>query len=440
MDAIPETVQAVLRTLEAAGHEAWCVGGCVRDLLLKKTPDDWDVTTSALPEQTLPLFGADAVPTGLRHGTVTVRTAGGPVEVTTYRCDGAYLDHRRPETVTFTRSLAEDLSRRDFTVNAMAMDLRGNLRDPFGGRRDLQSGILRCVGEPDRRFTEDALRILRGLRFAAVLNFWIEPDTAAALHRCRDLLRSIAAERIRVELVKLLCGAGAAEVLREYPDVIGVFWPELLPLVGLDQQNRHHCYDVWEHTLHSLEAVSADPVLRLTMLLHDVGKPACFTVDQGGTGHFYKHSALSRKMADEMLGRLKFDTETRRTVVRLVEWHDHDIPRTDKGMRRALMALGREDLRRLIAVKRADNLAQAPEFRDTPKEIDKAERIFKDLLVREECFSLRQLAVNGKDLTALGLSGPEVGRTLQALLERVVDGDLPNDRETLLNWIRIKRG
>ena len=235
----------MLEALEAAGCEAWCVGGCVRDLRLGRTPGDWDVTTNALPEQTLALFGDRATPTGLQHGTVTVRTPERAVEITTFRRDGDYRDHRRPEQVTFTTSLQEDLSRRDFTVNAMAMDLRGTFRDPFGGTADLEAGILRCVGEPDRRFREDALRMMRGLRFAADLAFSIEPRTAEGIHRCAALLAQIAPERIQVELTKLLTGRGAAEVLRAYPDVLGVFWPEILPMVGLDQRNRHHCYDVW---------------------------------------------------------------------------------------------------------------------------------------------------------------------------------------------------
>jgi len=272
---------------------------------------------------------------------VTVRAEHRSVEVTTYRVDGAYHDHRRPDTVVFTPSLEEDLRRRDFTVNAMALDLWGNLRDPFGGQADLKAGILRCVGEPDRRLEEDALRIMRGLRFAAVLGFRMERTTAESIHTHRELLGDIAAERIQVELFKLLCGKDAAAVLREYPDVLGVFWPELLPMVGFDQRNRHHCYDVWEHTLHAVEAVRPEPVLRCAMLLHDVGKPRCFIVDEAGNGHFYGHPEISRELADDMLRRLKCSTEFRETVVRLVAWHDRNIPRTDKGIRRALRALGR---------------------------------------------------------------------------------------------------
>ena len=433
---IPENVQAVLSTLEAAGHEAWCVGGCVRDALSGRAPGDWDVTTSALPEETLAIFGSRAEPTGLKHGTVTVKTPGGPVEVTTYRLDGVYLDHRRPASVTFTRSVDEDLARRDFTVNAMAWNLRGELRDPFGGRADLEKGVLRCVGDPDRRFQEDALRVLRGLRFSAVLGLEIEPGTAAALRRNREGLNDIAPERIQTEFFKLLTGETAAAVLREFPEVFGVFWPELLPMVGFDQRNRHHCYDVWEHTLHALDAVPGDLVLRCAMLLHDVGKPASFTLDEQGVGHFYGHPAASRDLADRLLRRLKCATDFRETVVRLVEWHDRDIPRTDKAIRRALRILGEEDLRRLILVKRGDNFGQAPAYWDRQKELDKAEAILDRLLAEDACFSLRQLAVNGRDLLALGLSGPAVGAALEGLLEKVVDGALPNDREALLGDLR----
>lgn len=434
MVKIPEFVKSVLWTLGSAGHQAWCVGGCVRDLRLGREPVDWDVTTSALPEETMAVFGGRAIPTGLRHGTVTVRTEGQPVEVTTFRKDGAYHDHRRPETVTFTDSLEEDLRRRDFTVNAMALDLRGTFRDPFGGLEDLERGLLRCVGEPDRRFGEDALRILRGLRFSACLGFTPEAETAASIRKNRELLRDIAPERVWVELSRLLTGQWAAEVLRAYPEVVGVFWPELLPMVGFDQRTRHHCYDVWEHTLHALAAVEPDVVLRCTMLLHDVGKPETFTLDDRGHGHFKGHPARSAALAENMLRRLRVDNATRETVVRLVKWHDRNIPRTDQGLRRALRDLGETDLRRLLAVKRADNLAQA--HQDLLGEIDRAESILDRLLAEGACVSLRQLAVNGRDLTALGLHGPAVGQALMALLDAVVDGETPNERTALLERAR----
>ena len=432
MENLPESVREVLGRLEAAGHEAWCVGGCVRDLLLGRTPEDWDVTTSALPEETMALFGDRALPTGLRHGTVTVRAGGEGVEVTTYRLDGAYRDHRRPERVAFTRSLEADLQRRDFTVNAMALGLDGELRDPFGGRADLAGRVLRCVGDPELRFEEDALRLLRGLRFAAVLGFDIEPATAAGIHRRRDLLREIAAERIQTELFKLLTGASAAAVLRRYVDVVGVFWPEVLPMVGFDQKNRHHCYDVWEHTLHALAAAPPDLVLRCTLLLHDIGKPDSFVLGTDGCGHFRGHQAVSREIADRMLRRLKCAAAFRETVLRLVEWHDRNIAREERAVRRALRQLGETDLRRLLAVKRADNLAQAPGSRARQEEIAQVETLLDRLLAEDACFSLRRLAVNGNDLTELGLEGPAVGMALEGLLDRVVEGELPNDRESLL--------
>jgi len=432
---MPKSVQKVLLQLEEAGHEAWCVGGCVRDTLLGRIPGDWDVTTDALPEETLSIFADHALPTGLQHGTVTVRTEDGSVEVTTFRVDGDYHDHRRPDSVTFTRSLEEDLRRRDFTINAMAMNLRGELRDLFGGQKDLKAGVLRCVGDPDARFNEDALRILRGLRFAAVLGFTIETQTAESIHKNCELLQDIAVERIQVEFFKLLCGKNAAEVLRRYPDVVGVFWPEVLPMVGFDQKNYHHCYDVWEHTLRAVDAVPAEIEVRCAALLHDVGKPKCFTVDEDGIGHFYGHAEISRQLTEEMLRRLRCSNELRETVERLVVWHDRDIARTDRGLRRALRILGEQDLRRLIAVKRADNLAQAPEFHDRQIEIDKAEEIMERLLEEDACFSLKQLAVKGEDMLALGLQGPAVGAALNTLLDLVVNGALSNEREALLAFM-----
>ena len=434
MSKIPEYVKNVLSRLESAGYEAWCVGGCVRDLHLGRMPEDWDVTTSARPEETMKVFGACAIPTGLKHGTVTVKAEEGTVEVTTYRRDGDYLDHRRPESVFFTSSLEEDLLRRDFTVNAMAMNLREQVRDPYGGLRDLEAGILRCVGDGERRFEEDALRILRGLRFAACLGFVIEPETAAAIHGKKELLRQIAVERIWVELAKLLAGDDAVRILREYVDVFGVFWPELLAMVDLDQKNRHHIYNVWEHSLHALAHTERELLLRCTVLLHDVGKPVCMTVDENGVGHFYGHPKVGAALADEMLRRLKVDNVTRDTVVRLVDWHDRDIPRTERGLRRALRELGEADLRRLLAVKRADNLAQAPEYHGVQREIDLAEQILERLLKENACVSLKQLEISGCDLMALGASGPAVGAGLAMLLDAVIDGNLENNREALLSY------
>ena len=429
---MPQEVRSLLARLESADYQGWAVGGCVRDTLRGAVPSDWDVTTDARPERVMALFGERAIPTGLKHGTVTVCAGETHVEVTTFRRDGTYSDHRRPDAVQFSFSLEEDLARRDLTVNAMAMDLRGHICDPFGGQEDLSRRVLRCVGDPLRRLDEDALRIMRTLRFAAVLGFTIEPDTSAALHRRAPLLADIAAERILVEMNKLLTGEYMASVLLAYPDVLGVFLPELLPCVGFDQRNVHHCYDVWTHSVYAASAIAPDTVLRWAMLLHDIGKPDCFTVDEHGTGHFYGHPARSAELAEAICRRLRMDKKSAQRIVTLVRWHDRDIPRTEKAVARAARQLGEDTLRRLLAVKRADNRAQSPLCRGRAADIDRAEAILDDLLARQSCFSLRELAVRGNDLTALGLRGPAVGEALQKLLDAVMDGSVPNERPALL--------
>lgn len=435
---IPQEVCAVLQTLERAGYEAYAVGGCVRDILMGKAPHDWDVTTSALPEETMALFDHFAIPTGLQHGTVTVRSGGLSCEVTTFRTDGDYPDHRHPAAVTFTRSLREDLARRDLTVNAMAMDVRGTLHDPFGGQADIRRRTLRCVGEPERRFQEDALRILRTLRFSATLGFAIEENTHQALRaQCGDL-RYVAAERVREELTKLLCGTDVLRVLLDDPQVLGVVLPEILPCVGFDQHNRHHCYDVWGHTAHAVAAAPPDPVLRWAMLLHDLGKPQCFTLDEQGVGHFHGHHRPSAEMAEAVCRRLRFDKATAQRICMLVRYHDRPIPLTEKAIRRAMNQLGVEGLRHLCAVKRADNLAQHPDYRSRQREIGEGEAIMDALLEKDACFSLKQLAVNGRDMAALGLEGPAIGQALQTLLEAVMDGEADNDRAALLALAKEK--
>ena len=478
---IPREARNVIRELEAAGYEAWCVGGCVRDALLGRKPKDWDVTTSALPEQVMELFGRRAIPRGLKHGTVWVRSGADGVDVTTFRCDGEYEDHRRPASVSFTDSLDEDLWRRDLTVNAIAFNMKGELRDPFGGREDLERRLLRCVGEPDRRFQEDALRMMRLLRFSAVLGFDMDPEAEAAVHRNRELLREIAIERIELEMLGLLAGQDAAEILRRFPDVIAVFWPEIREMIGFEQHNVHHCYDVWEHTLHALDAAEqldipcpilsaglsragrrAGPgggsaqdsqlgldgkkpkrpapwdkteertVLCCAALLHDIGKPRCFTLDESGGGHFLGHWSAGRDMADEMLTRLRTPRLFRERVVRLVEQHERHIPKTEKEVRRLLGLFGEADLRLLLILKRADNLAQSPDYRERQRELDQAERVLDTLLRQGSCFTLKQLAVNGRDLISMGLKGPDIGAVLERLLGCVLDGELPNERRALL--------
>ena len=436
MTLIPENAQYIIRALQHAGYQAWCVGGCVRDSLLGCPPQDWDVASTARPEQLMALFGDDAVPTGLPHGTVTVIHHGSPVEVTTLRRDGEYRDNRHPLEVTFTESLEEDLARRDFTINAMAMDLSGRITDPFGGQADLHSGLLRCVGDGDRRMKEDALRIMRGLRFASVLSLQIEEKTERALRDNRALLQHIARERIQEELKRLLCGRRAADVLLSYSDILGTVLPEILPAVGFDQCNPHHCYTVWEHTARAVGAVPPDPILRYAMLFHDLGKPDTFSLDEGGTGHFYAHGRRSAQLAEEICRRLRMDNASREAIVLLVGIHDVEIPMTEKSIRRMLRRIGEENLRRLLQVKRADNMAQHPDYRYRQEGLAQLETLLNLVLQQDQCFSLRDLAVKGNDLTALGMSGKKVGDTLNALLDLVVEEKVPNDRTLLLAYVK----
>ena len=428
----------ILRTLTAAGYEAYLVGGCVRDLLRGVPPHDWDICTSARPEETAACFaGHPVLETGLKHGTVTDLTDSGPYEITTYRAEGPYSDGRRPDHVRFVGRLEQDLARRDFTMNAIALGPDGTLRDPFGGAGDIRAGQIRCVGEPARRFQEDGLRLMRALRFASVFGYGIEERTAQAIHGCRAMLDRVAAERIRVELRQLLTGQNAGSILRQYPDVIWRFWPELEPLAGMEQNNPWHCRDGWEHTLHALEASPADAVVRLAVLLHDIGKPQCKSTDEQGIDHFYGHPAAGAELAERLLRRLKFDRATIRQVVTLVELHDAPLPRDGKGIRRWLGRLGPEAFFRLLEVKRADMLGHTPGKAAAPlAELAKFKAEAEQLVSEGQCFTLKDLTVSGRDVVAAGaVPGPDVGRVLDRLLERVLDGELPNRREGLLEHI-----
>ncbi len=427
----PEAAQ-VLAALRQRGFPAYAVGGGVRDSLLGRRPGDWDIATAALPQQVhAALAPIPVVDTGLRHGTVTALLGGRRLEITTFRVDGAYSDHRRPDSVVFTRSLREDLARRDFTMNAMAYAPEEGLIDPFGGEADLRRGVIRAVGQPDRRFQEDALRILRGLRFSAVLGFPLEEQTAQAMDRQRQLLAFIAPERIQAGLCLLLPGPAAEAVLRRHREVFAVLLPELAPMFDFDQCNRHHIYDVWEHTLHAFAAVPPELTLRLTLLLHDCGKPQTFWRDGQGEGHFYGHAAVSARLARQALARLRFERTLAERVERLIYLHDHDILPTEKAMLRWLRRVGEEELRLLLQVKRADNRGQSPEY-DRTDQYDAAEAALDAVLAKALCFSRGQLALRGGDLLRMGLSGPAVGQALDWLVDQVIDGALPNEREALL--------
>lgn len=430
---IPEFVNSILTRLTAAGFPVYPVGGCVRDLLSGRTPDDWDLTTNALPEQMLTLFGEAARPTGLPHGTVTVLSDGHAVEVTTMRRDGAYRDNRHPESVTFTSELADDLARRDFTVNAMALTPDGSVIDPFGGQEDLRSGVLRCVGDARRRFDEDALRILRLLRFAARLGFTVEASTEAAAREKRMSLQTVAAERVYAELNRLLCGEAVTRTLLDFPDVLGVAIPEILPCVGFDQKNPHHCFDVWEHTARAVGAIPARRELRWTMLFHDLGKPLCMTVDEDGVGHFYGHTALSAKLAEEIMARLHFEKALSERIRAQLVCFDDLFPPERVAIHREMAKRGRETTADLLLTKLADNAAKAPESVLRAQEEWRAAQAVYDMLVAEgACCDLAELAVNGDDVAALGFCGTAIGATLRKLLGEVAKETLPNERSALL--------
>lgn len=431
---IPDRALTVIRRLKDAGHKAYLVGGSVRNYYLGIPLSDIDITTDALPEVVQRSFSdLTVIRTGLKHGTVTVLVDREPVEITTFRTEKGYTDHRHPDRVEFVSDPKEDVSRRDFTINSLLYDPDTGLLDYFGGMEDLEKGIIRAIGDPDERFSEDPLRILRALRFSSQFGFVIEEKTSESVMKNRELLKEISAERIFVELKKLLLGDNVRKVLLEYADVIGVFIPELLRAKGFDQKNRHHIYDVWEHTAVSVEKVPKDEISRIVMLLHDIGKPYTFTTDENGEGHFYGHAEKSYELSVGILGRLKASNDEKDRILKLVRYHDSPIMPTERSMRRALARFGEEDLRRLIDIKRADNLRQNYRVYNRSREYDELERVLDYVLSKEQCFSLKQLAINGRDLIEAGIpQTKEMGVILNTLLEMVIDGELDNDRDSLL--------
>lgn len=431
---VPDYALRVLNLLNNAGFEGYLVGGCVRDFLMGREPKDYDVATNASAEQTEEVF-ADfhVIETGIKHGTVTVMSDGMPMEVTTYRVDGTYSDGRHPDSVTFSTSLEEDMSRRDFTMNAIAYSPNTGFVDVFGGVEDIRHGIIRCVGEPDRRFNEDALRIMRALRFAAVLGFEIDVQTAESIHRNRGLLSKIAAERITAELFALVCGVNAAQVMREYRDVMAEIMPKLKDMFGFSQDNPHHIYDVWEHTLHAVESVPPTVELRMAALLHDAGKPHCKTVDENGIGHFYRHADISAEIAEDIFkNNLRTSKSISDKIVTLVKNHDETFILTKKIMRRRLMKYGEETLRQLIDLSRGDVLGQGVDVKKRLDELDEAERILNEILSQETCLSLKSMAINGSDLAEFGIEcGKIMGEILNKLLEEINDEMIENNRDAL---------
>ncbi len=435
---LPEKVHNIIETLQSAGYEAYAVGGCVRDSLLGRTPNDWDITTSARPEETKRLFPR-TIDTGIQHGTVTVMMNKEGFEVTTYRIDGEYEDSRHPKEVTFTASLEEDLKRRDFTINAMAYNEQDGLVDIFGGIRDIKAGVIRCVGNAEERFTEDALRMLRAVRFSAQLGYRIEEATRDAIRRLAPSLQRISAERIQTELVKL--------VTSPHPDYLRIAYEtgitkEVLPEFDLcmetPQNNPHHCYNVGEHILHSMLAVEPDKVLRLGMLFHDIGKPQTLTIDKEGITHNKMHPAVGAEMTRKILRRLKFDNDTTDKVCKIVLYHDQEVALTDAGVRRAVNRMGEEIFPMILEVHRADINAQSDYKKEEKQDkLARIEHIYEGICRRKEAVTLKDLAITGSDLIALGMKpGREIGELLHELLELVLENPELNIPEELQSIAR----
>lgn len=437
---LPLQVSGIIKTLQEAGFEAYAVGGCVRDSLLGRVPDDWDITTSAKPQQVKALFSR-TVDTGIAHGTVTVLQGRSGYEVTTYRIDGAYEDGRHPRDVTFTASLAEDLKRRDFTVNAMAYNEEEGLVDLFGGRADMERRALRCVGNPRERFGEDALRMMRAVRFSAQLDYAIEEDTMEAVRALSGTLSKISAERIRTELVKLLL-SGHPERFRTCYEtgMTAVFLPEFDRMMETGQNNPHHCYSVGEHALCALRRIRPDQALRLAALLHDVGKPETESMDESGVNHFYGHAAKGAELTRKIMRRLKFDNDTADRVVRLVREHDRKIGLSPAQMRRTVNCVGEDLFPDLFDLKEADLLAQSDYMRDEKREeLMRLRALYEKVKEEGDCLSLKGLAVTGRDLIGIGATpGPGLGALLQDLLGIVLENPSCNNRETLLEYARIR--
>lgn len=434
---VPDKAKRVVNTIQAAGFEAYVVGGCVRDSILGRQPQDWDITTSAKPEQVKALFPR-TIDTGLQHGTVTVMQDREGFEVTTYRIDGEYEDSRHPKEVVFTPNLEEDLKRRDFTINAMAYNEEKGLVDIFGGMEDIRLGRIRCVGRAEERFGEDALRMLRAIRFSAQLGYEIDEETQQGIRRLAPTLKNISAERIQTELVKMLVSSHPDYLRTAYDmGVTKIFFPEFDRAMETEQHHPHHMYSVGEHILHSLAYVPADKVLRLTMLLHDIGKPDTLTIDEQGITHFYNHERLSAEMAKMILRRLKFDNDTINMVYKLVMYHDYgnSVEPTLQIVRRAMNKIGEDAFPALFQVKYADMMAQSDYLRDEKlKRLENWRQLYAEICEKQQCVSLKSLAVTGSDLIAAGMKpGRELGDVLQKLLQLVLDDPACNTKEKLLS-------
>lgn len=432
---IPSGAKQIINILNDSGFEAYVVGGCVRDSILGMSPKDWDICTSATPDEMKACLEFRTIDTGLKHGTITVVIDNDTYEVTTFRKDGDYSDNRHPDSVEFVLSLEEDLARRDFTINAMAYNETVGLIDKFGGLNDLNQKIISCVGNPDDRFNEDALRIMRAMRFASTYEFSIQKETAQSIHSNKDMLLNIANERIQTELVRMLCGDGILNILLDFNDVITTIIPEMKPCVGFDQKNRFHQYTIYDHIAHAVSNYTGmDTSVNVALLLHDIGKPQCYSEDENG-GHFHGHSVPSHEITEAVLDRLRFDNKTKREVSELVLFHDSYIDPTPKSVKKWLNKIGEERFRQLIQVKRADISAHKQgTFEARIIWCNSLLSILENVIKEKDCFTIKDLNIDGFTIMTLGVSqGKIVGDILNHLLDKVINGEIKNDISDLID-------
>lgn len=439
MSIFPNYVLKAIEMLENNHFEAYVVGGSVRDFLINKQASDYDITTNALPMQIKQIFNKyKIITTGEKHGTISVIIDGQILEITTYRIDGIYFDNRHPKSISFSSDLYEDLKRRDFTINAMAQNKNGEIIDIFNGKKDIENKIIRTVGSADKRFQEDALRIIRCLRFGSTLNFNIDIETSQSVHKYAYLLKNISAERIKSEFVKLLCGSNCEKILRDYADVIEVFIPEIKNMYGFDQCTPYHKYDVWEHTLHAIGISEDSPLIRLVMFFHDIAKPHCFTLDDKGIGHFKGHAALGAEKTKIILERMKFSKKEINNITKIIANHRYSY-KCDADVKKIMNIMGQKLFFELIKVKRADDASKGFSNESDNIQLDFAENRAKEIIKNHECYRICDMKINGNDLLKLGFKGIQIKKTLNLILEKIIYGELHNKRKQLINYaISIK--
>ncbi len=435
---LPEYVKSVITRLEENGFHAYAVGGCVRDAIMGVLPHDYDICTDAHPEKVVEIFADHTViETGIKHGTVTVLSEGNPIEITVFRSEAGYSDGRHPDSVTYSSSLAEDLSRRDFTINAMAYSDSEGLIDLFGGKDDIKNKMIRCIGKPEKRFSEDHLRIMRAVRFASVLGFKIADETKSAMLRLKSKLGIISYERIAEELSKTVCGDFFESVFSEYSEIFTEIIPELSPCIGYDQNNPHHSYTLGVHLAKTVSASPKDKISRLSALFHDIEKPSVMSLDENGISHFYSHAGKSAETAEGILKRLRFSNSDTEAVKTLIRYHDGVIEPDEAIVKRKLAKLGEDRLRRLLCLQRADRISQRSV--DYGKDnFDAVTAVLDKILDEQACFSLKDLKANGNDMLSLGLVGRDIGYALSFLLDAVIDGCVKNEKSELLSYFRTE--